>query len=97
MIQHRHDLGGPAPDGGGHGHDGTAVFAHGCAPDKVHLPAYAGDLAQAHAFGGHLPHEIHLYTGIDAHHVVVLRDDHGVIHMLHRVYLHLRIVVDKVI
>ena len=97
LIQYRDDFGSFALNGGGHCHNRAAVFAHGRAADKVHLSAHTGDLLQPDALLGDLPHQIDLHSGVDAYHVVILRDDHGVIHMLHRVYLHLRIVVDKVI
>ena len=97
LIQHGNDLGGPALDGGRHSHNRAAVLAHGRAADKVNLSAHTGDLLESDALRGHLSHQIHLHAGVDAYHVVVLRNDHRVIHMIHRVYLYLRVVIDKVI
>lgn len=72
-------------------------LAAGRAADVVQLAAYAGELLGAHGFGVYLSVEVDLQAGIDRNHLMILRDDKGVIDIVNRKHHNVRVVINKFI
>ena len=98
MGEEGHDAGHlAAGSGGGHGDDRLAARAHAGAAHEIHLAAHPAELPEPDGLGAHLAHEVHFDAGVDGNHLVVLHDHHGVVHVIHRVELHQRVVVHEIV
>ncbi|KOX89180.1 hypothetical protein BVI061214_00334 [Thermus aquaticus] len=82
---------------GGEGDDGLSPLAPGRPPDEVQLAAEAGVDAGADGVRHHLAGQVHLYGGVDGHHLAVLGDDEGVVDVVRRVELKEGVVVDEAV
>ena len=65
--------------------------------DEVQLPAGAGDLPRAGGLGGDLPVKVDLDGVVQADHVVVARDDIGVVGVVHRGEQTVGVAVEEVV
>ena len=83
----------PVVRGGGEHHDRLAPVGHGRAPDEVHLAPDAAVEQEAQRVGAHLAREVHRERRVDGHHLVVARDDVGVVDVPGGVELEERVVV----
>ena len=73
--------------GGGQGDDGLPPLAPRRPPDEVQLAPEARVDAGADGVRHHLAGEVHLNGRVDGHHLAVLGDDEGVVHVVDGVEL----------
>lgn len=92
------DLGHRAvPGGGGNDHDAPPSPGHIGPRREVHGAAGAGILMAVQRLGANLTGQVDLQSGVDGHHVVVLGDVIGVVHIGRGQQLDVRIAVDELI
>ena len=74
---------------GRHGDDRPplSIRRHGRPADEVHLTSHSRKLTVSDGIRRHLPVEVHSDPAVDAHHIGVLRDHHGVVHIVHSPHL----------